>query len=233
MTNIQRSARVGAALLGAAGFLGVGMATAATAAPYPSDGLCQMQVGTLTGPKQFAVSLRISHCAQPDDLFAVDIIKSQTAGLITTSQTRRVGTLRADANGVAAGVVQVPREMVCEVRITATNLSTGRVASARIFLEPCDTGVESAASTAEVNDGDRALTIGTEDLTLDIPLLGARPALLAPSDDKSTELELLAAGSTVADTGGVNGATAAGLGIVVAAVTAGTVVSRRRNVRHL
>ena len=232
MTNIQRSARAGAALLGAAGLLGVGMATAATAASAAPYALCQMQVGTLTGPKQFAVSLRISNCAKPDDLFAVDMIKSQTSGLITASQTRRVGTLRADAQGVAAGVVQVPAEMKCEVRITATNLATGRVASARVFLEPCDTGVVASSSGAQVERDGGSYTVDSDDL-----LIGARPALLAPEappaiESEQADIELLAAAATTPDTGGINGATAAGLGVVVIAVAAGAVVSRRRIGRH-
>lgn len=213
--NIRAHAGAGAFLLGAASLLGMGMATPAAAAPYA---LCQMQVGTITGARHFLVSLRISNCARPDDLFAVEMTKSQRTGPIATSQTSRIGTLKADAKGVASGVLQLPEGTACEVRISATNLTTGRVAGARIFIEPCDTGAPGPSSIGQL-------------------MTGARPALLPEAVENKVEnapakLELLAAERNATPTGGMNGATASGLGVVVVAVAAGAVVSRRRNGRH-
>ncbi|MGQ0468122.1 MAG: LPXTG cell wall anchor domain-containing protein [Sporichthyaceae bacterium] len=222
--KIRRNAWAGAALLGAAGLLGVGTATIATAAPYPPSDFCQMQLSYFLGNNETSYSFRVSGCALPNELIAIDAIQSERTGPVQISSTSRLATVRADANGVATGVVQLPKGSACEIRLKATNLTTGRVASARIFVEPCSTFDPAGAFDVE----------GSVEAASD-SLLGARPSLLEPGSEKTVEtsdIELLSAQGNSPETGGVNAATATGLGVFLATAAGAVVVSRRRNHGH-
>lgn len=223
--NMQRGARNGAIALAGALLVGAAASSPAAAAPVPYT--CQIVISMEFGYGVRKISVMVN-CADPGEFVRIDIIANvaSAAGVKPSSQTRQLAMLRADADGVARGTVELPQDMACDATIKATGMQSKRTAYSDLRIEPCS---ESDVSEAAGNPSAEP-PAGIESTPEYISLAMAGDNL---ENAASTDPELMAA-NQAATTGGMNSAVAAaGLGLILAAGAAGAIAVRRREGRNV